>query len=247
MKECAFCSDSAKLTAEHITSQWMGKLFPGRKAFKSTNRFGTEKEWIAAGLDLTAKVVCDPCNTGWMSDIESEHAEPVMSPLMLGDIHAPFTKKEAHSLALFALKSAMVIDCAQRHREPFFSRRLRHAFRQHHFIPNTVRMWLVPYIPDRHRRFDFRISLTNKGELTPGYDLQLYICTFGLGALAFQVVAHKQLFFADFRPLPGFEDLAIPFWPDLLPGYVWPGLRCLHSFEHFKEFHNRWLTVAPVE
>ncbi|MFZ1938197.1 MAG: hypothetical protein WAU67_03800 [Terracidiphilus sp.] len=246
MGECAFCDNTAKLTAEHITSKWMGELFPGRKQFKHTNRFGEQKEWIASGLDLTAKVVCEPCNVGWMSRIEAKHARPVMSPLMLGKIDAVFGANEARSLALFAFKSAVVIDYAQRHREPFFSRRLRHAFRKSLFIPNIVGMWMVPYLPDRHKsRFDFRISLS-KGELTPGYDLQLYICTFGLGALAFQVVAHKQLFFADFRPLPGFEDLAVPFWPTLQPNYVWPGLSCLWSFEQLIEFHKRWLTIAPA-
>jgi hypothetical protein len=166
---------------------------------------------------------------------------------MVGETHAPFGNKEARSLALFAFKSAVVLDYAQRHREPFFSRRQRHAFREHLFIPPTVGMWMAPYIPDvRRRRFDFRVGLSSKEELTPGYEVQLYVCSFGLGALAFQVIAHKQLHFAKFVPLPGFGDLAIPFWPALQPNYVWPGFHCLRSFAHFKQFHERWGSIAPA-
>ena len=105
---------------------------------------------------------------------------------------------------------------------------------------------MVPYIPHiRKRRFDYRVALS-KGELTPGYELHLYVCSFGLGTLAFQVVAHKQLLFADFVPLPGFENLAVPFWPTLPSDYVWPGFDYLRSSEHFKRFHDRWSSVAPA-
>ena len=235
------------MSAEHITSKWMGKMFPDEKEFRRVDRFGNRREWTAPGLDITAKVVCIECNMGWMSKtIEDKHAKPAMSPLMLGEINAPFGKKEARSLALFAYKSAIVLDYAQRHREPFFSRRLRHAFREHLFIPRMVGMWMAPYVPDNYRRrFDHRVSL-HKGELTPGNELQTYVCTFGLGALAFQVLAWKQLYIANFRPLTGFDDLAVPFWPVLPPDYVWPGFHRLRSFDHFKEFHERWDSVAPA-
>lgn len=237
---------SAKLSAEHITSEWMGEMFPGRKDFKSTDHLGNERSWTAPGLDIKAKVVCEACNTGWMSEIEDKHAKPTMSPLMRGEINAMFGKEQARSLALFAFKSAVVVDYAQRHRDPFFSRRQRHAFREHLFIPQAVTMWMTPYIPHiRKRRFDYRVGFY-KGELTPGYQLQLYICTFGLAALAFQVVAHKQMLFSDFVPLPGFDDLAVPFWPALQPGYIWPGPNFIRSFQQFKAFHERWDAVAPA-
>lgn len=245
-KECAFCAHSAKMSAEHITSEWMGEMFPGLKAFKSTDRFGNARRWDAPGLDLTAKVICETCNNSWMSDIEANHAKPVMSPFMRGEINVPFGSKEARSLALFAFKSAVIIDCAQRHREPFFARLVRHGFRESLFIPSTVAMWMAPYAPEsRRRRFDYRVSLY-EGELTPGYQLKLYTCSFGLAHLAFQVVAQKQLLNRGFVPLPGFDDLAVPFWPALPPRYVWPGRAYIRSFEHFKAFHGRWASVAPV-
>lgn len=247
IRECAFCSHSAKLTAEHITSEWMGEMFPAPKAFKTTDRFGNVRTWSAPGLDMKAKVVCETCNNTWMSDIEAKHAKPVMSPMMRGDFNVTFRKEQARSLALFAFKSAAVIDSLQRQREPFFSRRQRRAFRRRLFIPQNVSMWLAPYIPDsRRRRFDYRVSL-HKGELTPGYKLQVYTCSLGLAHLAFQVVAHKQLGSADFRPWSSdFDDLAIPFWPALEPNYIWPGNDYIRSFEQFKAFHDRWGTVAPV-
>ncbi len=246
MRECAFCSQPAKLTAEHITSEWMGKAFPGRKAFRSMNHIGEQREWIEPGLDLKVKVVCEPCNTGWMSDIEDKYGKPDLLPLMMGYKDAKFSRKEARSLAIWSYLKAIVLDCAQRHREPFFSRRLRHAFHKDLFIPQNVGMWMAVYLPYRdRRRFDYRVSLY-KGEPASGYELQLYMCSFGFGALAFQVIAHRQLFIRDFRPLSGFERLAVPFWPIFPDNYIWPGNGYIKSFEHFMEFHERWGQPAPL-
>jgi hypothetical protein len=247
MGECAFCPHTGKLSLEHITSQWMGEMFPAPKRFTSKDHLGNEKEWTDTGLEMKARVVCEKCNTGWMSDIESKHARPVMAPLMSGEISASFGKNEARSLALFAFKTAVVVDHAHSPEgDRFFSRRQRYAFREHLFIPQNVVMWLAPFIPqNRRRRFDYRIS-HHKGELAVGYELQRLTCTCNFGFLAFQVVAHKQLFNFNFAPLPGFEGLAVPFWPSLDPGFVWSGYGGLKSREEIIAFHRRWDEVTPI-
>jgi hypothetical protein len=139
-RECAFCPSTAKLTAEHITSEWLGEAFPGEKIFKLTDRFGLQQEWTDFGLDAKARVVCQPCNNGWMSRVEAKYGKPDLLPLMSGDIHAPFSTKEAHSLAIWAFLKCVVLDRSQRHREPFFSRRIRHAFAKDLFLP-AIPFW----------------------------------------------------------------------------------------------------------
>lgn len=186
MRECAFCDHTAKLSKEHITSEWMGELFPNEKEFRSTNRHGKVKEWAEPGLDISVRTVCEPCNNTWMSDIESDHAKSVMTPLMTGQLDVEFGPQQAHSLAIFAYKSAIIVDYAQRHREPFFSRRLRHAFKSDLFIPQNINMFLAPYVPEnRRRRFDYRVSLAG-GELGvgTGYKVELGVFTFGFATLA---------------------------------------------------------------
>ena len=247
MSECAFCPSTAKLSGEHVFSQWMGRLFPHEKEFTVTDRFGNQRTWVDEGLDITVKVVCEPCNTGWMSDMEAAHAEPTMTPMMMGNVDAPFAKSEAKSLALFAFKSAVILDSSQRYRAPFFSKRIRYDFKESLFIPRNVGMWMGIYLPDegRKRRFDYHVML-NKGELTRGYDLHLFVVTFGIGALAFQVVTHKQIYWRNFAPLPGFENVCEPFWPVLRSDYVWPEIDYIRSREHLIEFHQRWAAIAPV-
>src|ERR1700677_4836142 len=114
MKECAFCPHTAKLSAEHIVSAWMDELFVGPVKTKITDTAGFVREWKSSELDWKAKVVCGPCNNTWMSEIESKHAKPVMTPLIKGDSAFPIGSSEAHSLALFAFKTAVVLDHAHR-------------------------------------------------------------------------------------------------------------------------------------
>ena len=85
-RECAFCPATANFSGEHIWSKWMRKLFKSKKfRFHQRNSSGKiVKEWSLPGIDLKAKVVCKPCNEGWMSRLEAQHAEPAMADLLIG-------------------------------------------------------------------------------------------------------------------------------------------------------------------
>ena len=108
MKECALCSHSANLTGEHVMSDWMNALFPmssqGKWMGIRTDEKGQITEWQSKSLDQKARVVCEECNGTWMSDIESQHAKPVMTPLIQGELHIPLSQPNARSIALFAFK-----------------------------------------------------------------------------------------------------------------------------------------------
>src|SRR3954468_13090910 len=122
MPPCAFCPYSAKLSAEHIWSEWMRDLLP-IKRFRFYRRDENRvpvTTWNKSNLDVTAKVVCKRCNEGWMSDLESSHAKVALQPLILGDQHITISEKRSRSLALFAFKTAVVIDHMGRDGNPFF-------------------------------------------------------------------------------------------------------------------------------
>jgi hypothetical protein len=59
MQRCAFCNRTAKLTGEHVWSDWLNSIFPPSTYF----------------YRLKAKIVCRACNNGWMSNLESQHAK----------------------------------------------------------------------------------------------------------------------------------------------------------------------------
>jgi hypothetical protein len=246
MKECAFCPNTAGLSLEHVVSDWMNELFVGPVKARMADSAGFLREWSSAQLDWTVKVVCEPCNNGWMSDIEGKHAKPVMTPLIKGETLVPVGSSEAHSLALFAFKTAVILDHANRRdKAPFFSSRMRYGFRRHLAIPGTVQMWLCGY--DGHRN-SMRVQVVyHEGELGPAYPIQMYVLTFGIGCLVFQVLSAKHFGSIGLAPPPGFERLAVPFWPEVIPGFVWPNpLQNISKVSEFDRFSFRWGEVIPV-
>jgi hypothetical protein len=129
-----------------------------RKLFKTKNfRFRQRdeegkvvKEWRSPAIDLTAKVVCKSCNEGWMSSLERRHAKPALSDLILGNEVAALSQARANSVAIFAFKSAVIIDHMRREK-PFFRRSIRHRFAQTLIIPDNIQMWLAGFFAHGER------------------------------------------------------------------------------------------------
>src|SRR5271154_5981831 len=108
-RECAFCPETANRSGEHLWSNWINDLVPGRKKFTIRDENGNiVREWQSKELDWKAKVVCQRCNNTWMSDIENDHAKPAMTDLITGKVDVPITESKARSLALFGFKTAVV-------------------------------------------------------------------------------------------------------------------------------------------
>lgn len=95
---CLYCGENRKLSNEHVISGWISDYVP--KAFKKQMHTATiyglrpdhsfglldEKAHRGAGDPLvrTLKIVCEPCNNGWMSQIV-ERAKPHLRPLLAGN------------------------------------------------------------------------------------------------------------------------------------------------------------------
>lgn len=177
-----------------------------------------------------------------MSNIESQHAKPVLTPLITGQLDIPIGLAEAHSMGLYAFKTAVVLDQVySRDRETFFERAQRHKFREELAIPNTVQMWLCAYAGNRASgRF---VPLFLKKEFSTGNYLEMYVCTFALGHIAIQVVSAKVSGRVTIDPQPSFESLSVPFWPELQRDYIWPGNTALLNRNDFMSFAHRWGNV----
>jgi len=240
-RECAFCRSTAKLTGEHLWSDWMNDLFPGRKHFTMRDKHGKfSKKWRTAELDWTAKVVCEPCNGGWMSKIENEHAKPAMTDLIRGTGDITISKSIARSIALFAFKTAVVFDHMQKERGPFFHRIIRDRFRESCEISPTIRMWMTAYSPSGSGAVH---TCYHEGRHTLSGRIELYICTYAVGHFVFQVCAERGPMRAYLTPRPDFEDLAIPFWPSVPKETTWPPPAALSSAVDFHKFSIRWNEV----
>jgi hypothetical protein len=242
-RECAFCPSTAKLSAEHIWSDWMNELFPGEKSFQIMNEQMTVTErWSSPQLDWKAKVVCKPCNETWMSEIESQHAKPALADLIGGKVDIPVTQARANSIALFAFKTTAVLEHMNRKRHiRFFTRQVRHRFRERREIPPNVSMWMAGFLPPGKGR-----CVASYHEAPNPHSFELYVCNYVAGRLVFQVVAERKPTFLTLFPVAGFESLAVPFWPRVPEGFLWPPETVLKTVEEFEAFAARWCKVSVV-
>jgi hypothetical protein len=242
-KECAFCPESAKLSAEHLWSAWMNDLFPGKKRFTSKNEHGEiVADWSSDKLDWKARVVCETCNNTWMSVVESR-AKSAMSNFIRGKTGL-ISQSGADSTALFAFKSAVIFDHIRRNREPFFSRSVRHVFRESFAIPASARMFMAGFLP---RGKGHVHSCYHEGALSANDRITLYVCTYAVGHFVFQVVGQKQLGHTNVTLQPReLRSFAVEFWPWVSASASWPPAHVLQTVHDFDSFSSRWRNLTAT-
>lgn len=205
---------------------------PGtRKFFRNLTE---NTSWSGEKLNWKAKVVCDKCNSGWMSQIEEKHAKPVIGDLILGK-QVSITKEMAKSIALFAFKTAVVMDHMNPQRTvSFFAREVLDRFRRRLELPCNIRMWM-----GRFGRFEHGgvFTVYHRGLAPQDLFIELYTCNYSVGHFFFQVVSERVPTFLAISPIPGYEKVAVPFWPWLPEGFCWPPGE---SLLEFREFGTRW-------
>jgi hypothetical protein len=237
-RECAFCPSTAKLSGEHIFSDWMGVLFPGDKRFSAVDTVTkSPKSWKGPNLDLTVKVVCEPCNNTWMNGIEQQHAKPSMLDLIVGKVDVPISQEHARSIALFAFKTMVICDHLRRNYPMrFFPREARYRFKSKLEIAPNVQMWFAGF----SRRTDGLCTTIYHNVPVPD-GLELYVCTYAIGHFVFQAVAFRRKLSWYVRPHnSAFENLAVPFWPRIRDEFIWPPRLALMTARELNAFANRW-------
>jgi hypothetical protein len=239
-KECAFCPETANMSGEHLWSDWMNPLLPGKKHFtiRNENR-EVIKNWVAPKLDWTANVVCEACNNGWMSELENNHARPSMGELIKGKLDIPIKQSRADSMALFGFKTTVILDHLRRSNQPFFERSARHEFRKSLTIPRNVGMWLTGFSGLGRGEIN---TLYGKGSVDADKILETYVCTYAVEHLVIQIVSYKADGIRGMRTKDKF--VAIPFWPRIPDDFVWPPPDVLHTVSDFDVFSDRWQDVT---
>jgi hypothetical protein len=240
-RECAFCPSTAKLSAEHIWSEWIGALQPGKKLLRYYDADGKlARSWVKNQLDWTAKVVCEDCNNTWMSRIENDHAKPALSDLIAGNSDVVIDAKRVDSIALYCFKTALVIDLISPLAPPFFQAAERYAFRTSLAIPPIINIWMAKLAPTGKGRVN---SGYGKASMSPADIIRSYVCTFAAGHFVFQLVAIRSR--RAFEPIPGFEHLAIPFYPRF-DRFDWPPYYALADIRQFEIFAMRWNALSTT-
>ncbi len=248
------------MTGEHIFSAWIGRLLDSPKY---SWRFidpetGEIKEWKAS-LDLKMRVVCEPCNSGWMSDLEAE-AKNAFSDIIKYGSKISLLPRGIALLAAFAFKNAVIATCMNPSREPFFTRAERENFRSSLSLPLNIQMW-VGCLQDISMTATF-IGHVFGLNVPPGtrrhgieiYDLEAYAFTYSAGHLVLQVLACRHGKIVNrgkplhiLRPNPVWDDAVVQFWPDTGTPISWPPSCNLNS-DSLNLLANRWrsaITFVP--
>ncbi|MFF7477085.1 hypothetical protein [Streptomyces sp. NPDC008092] len=118
--KCVFClasGESVKITKEHLFSDWINDVLtpqvvgPNTSYERTSSTSSQPVTWPTPVVaNVKARVACEPCNSGWMCDLEG-----VVKPILTGPVlgHATqFTPQEQLDIATWACMKAMVFEFA---------------------------------------------------------------------------------------------------------------------------------------
>ena len=143
--------------------------------------------WL--GPEFTTNKICGGRNNGWMSDIESA-VRPTMGGLV-NDITMTLDDEQQRLSALWAVKTAMVIEREKRAKNSFYSPEQRSALRETLIPPVQSAVWLGRCIQSNNVHGEARkLQVSNPTATNPLEDG--CATTFVTGRLVMQVLSIKR-------------------------------------------------------
>ena len=153
-RTCFFCGRRGSLSKEHVWPRWIQKYVDTPEPTRSsrTTGFYHEGDTITIEPDritpprqgsvLTFKVriVCERCNNGWMSKLESQ-AKPILRSL-ISDEAAVIEAAAAATLATWAVKTAWMNEHLNSEDSPTTTVSMR-AKLMRHLLPPYSLVWLA--------------------------------------------------------------------------------------------------------
>jgi len=126
--------------------------------------------------------VCEKCNNGWMSLIQRDHGQRVLTRL-LEEPYPILETADCRSLALWGVMTSMVLDALNngpkyRH----FAEVERCVFWKTGGIPDNIFIWIGPWLNSPGPSYVAHLLTGENGCLNG------IVCTFGFGTVAMQVV-----------------------------------------------------------
>lgn len=111
-KKCIFCGEPG-LSRTHVWPDWVNEMFPG----ETREVLDVLIDHRAPGVDVTTPIAetkqgnlftqkpylaCEPCNTGWMKQLEDEVSN-FLRPILTGEGGIELTEQQAITLAAWAM------------------------------------------------------------------------------------------------------------------------------------------------
>jgi hypothetical protein len=227
---CLFCG-GRPVTLEHAVPEW---LLRELGTFGSEGRmqawFGpaeASREWV--GSEIKAKAVCNDCNHGWMSQLETA-AIPIIKPL-LADLSFPVDRQQQRTLSLWVVKTAIAVEAsAPKQHESVYSKEQRDRLRTLEMPPHTMVFVGRNAVSDEtfasSRRLLQPVTVAPSSGRSPLEEGSA--TTLGCGRLVFQVVHVRVRPGSEpetitLHPRPGdWSRLLVQLWPLERDTVYWP-------------------------
>ena len=229
--KCAFClEDAVERGGEHIWDDWLNRALPRTRFRIAQQRSPVEpfRQYYARALNEKMAVVCEHCNSTWMSDVTNQIRQ-TFSELILNGAPVCVLPAGVELLAAFAFMKSVVADHGARRDEPFYTRAVRERFREMLTIPTDVQVWIAAY--QGAQRYSGRFStnylkVENRGPL---YGVEFYSFTYVVGQLVLQTLTPR---WKDIRrrgrpiplldPSPSWNPAVSRVWPSDRGPVTWP-------------------------
>ncbi len=235
---CIFCGRSPTTDAHIFRKGWFRTLFPHVSQFRHVHSRNEgddpfEVEWRKTSADFKVNCACDPCNSGWMENLDLAAEELFATSAALGGPVRIESPADRHTVARWCLLVAVLFDQAQR--PPRLGRDVHEALRRGE-MPPDVGVWLAATefpaadepLASGHAK-DWGQELVGSGEVEAvsepalAHTVEGYFLTFGVLRLLAQVFAPVEDTGRGVSARRIGNPAAIRLlWPDTLVPLVWP-------------------------
>jgi hypothetical protein len=264
MRRCLFCPNRAS-SVEHAWPVWLMESVGPVVDVKRVELTGTIQAWFGGrpvdsapqtwsgpNASLTVRHVCKKCNEGWMSRLESS-VKPFMSPL-INDLSFPLSRDQQTALALWMMKTAMVLEATNKPSRRFFTDDERAELFRSGKLPVGSQIWIgrsTPHISSYSEARRLGGATTRSGVESPLSDGYANTFVFGrlvLHALNFHLKPTARVWprTVDVKPGPvQWDDLLAPIWPVRRENVSWPPAYSF-SEQAFDELNQRYTVPHRV-
>ena len=230
MKKCAFCdAEAVEKGGEHIWDDWLNKELP-KGRYHATKRLTIDSpviRYTATSLNEKLPVVCEKCNSGWMSALTNKTKETFSRAMLKGE---PFSlgARDAALLAAFTFMKAVVTNHSIDD-DVFFTRAERERLRTSLAVPPLVKMWFAAYQGAARFSTKNNLGIISPNEPGPFYGMEFCSSSYVVGKLALQLLAPRWKDIRDkgkprltLSPNVYWQLAAIQFWPHNGTILSWP-------------------------
>lgn len=142
MRHCLFCGQPAN-SREDAWPRWIVDRFYAEEpvAVSAERRGEVLSPWRVRKPELKVRHVCRDCNNGWMSKLE-ETVKPILDPLLAGHRRG-FDEGAQMTLAVWAVKTAMVLEALDSPELFAYTQAEREELRKWSTIPTRSSIWLA--------------------------------------------------------------------------------------------------------